>query len=115
MHDQHYRSAWQYLLAVQLHINRQCGLQRCAAIPTCRISLIAADADETHPKIAHGALEQLLSVRPDISSGKITDEDSVIALHLRKGGGEPGDTNQVDFNAGSAERGCQLLVLLRIS
>ena len=112
VHDEHHRPAGQDLLAVQFHIHRQSRLQRRASIAARGISLVPAHADQPHAKIAHRALEQLLTIHPQVACGEVADEDRIITLHLGQGAGKILDPHQAGFQARRLQRRSQRPVLI---
>ena len=100
MHDQHHGAAGQDFFAVQFHADGKRGFEGRAAVAAGRIGLVAADADESHAEIAHGAFEQALAVGAEVAGRKVVDEDAVVTLHFGEIVREGVEAAQADLQRG---------------
>ena len=114
VHDERDGALGQNLLGIQLHVHRQRGFERRAAIRPGGISLVAAHAHEADAEIAHGAFEQLHVVRADVARREIADEDGVVALHLGERRRESVEAGGLHFETRRAQSLDELRVLLRL-
>ena len=114
VHDENDRPAGKDLLAVEFHADRQGGFERRIAVTASGVGLIAADTNETDTEIAHGAFEELHSVRAKITGSDVADKDGIVTLHFGEAAGEPAGGNEFDFKASGLKGLGQLLVLVGI-